>query len=614
MHTLFVKQRRRAALTHVADWWYALTLPEPLTVLNDLLSSLIHFQMSGDLIQLVAYIYRATTFHFQHRGQTRSFETQRGIRQSCGSAPILWSLYIGWIMHKFGLQTDMTWMINHNSVFADDLCLYDTFDSPADLQVLLLRVGRLITLLEAHGLIVNTKTVAILHMQGSILSSVLRIHVKRTSDGTFLCIPRDNQPDFLIRLVKQHSYLGVILSYTNFELQTATHRQRQANKLSFQLQKWLTGMEGLRLCQRVQVWMQCIFPCLIHGVLQTGLTTQALQKFDVFIMKQLRRIYRAPLHLTHLSHIDFLSKYRIKDPLAILLKRCRQTLQILPRRLAAQSPYDILHTVPYHLILTGLKTLEIFILTRRSTTGHTPVEKTFQCTTCQKFFLTQEALRVHHTKAHTFSSGQLRVMHFDRDAENGLPTCSRCHMAFTQWSHFRYHIEWICTAEPPQDNANLDHFRELQQQFHRLVQTDFAQIVSQAAIRSHFSTRCVLCNKHEDSQRGLNKHYKKEHPEAFAAHSTFYKAFVNVAKQLRARPDECAICLQSIGQKHARVLVRQAAVLAAHCAATFHSEEILQEHMVSHQTDLIKFNAIRDVKPDNRCRLCGEHFRTFHNA
>ena len=295
--------------------------------------------------------------------------------------------------------------------------------------------------------------------------------------------------------MKQHSYLGVILSYNNFELQTAVHRLRQANKLSFQLQKWLTGFEGLRLSQRVQVWMQCIFPSLIHGVLQTGLTKLALQKFDVFIMKQLRRIYRAPLHLTHLSHIDFLDKYRIKDPLAILLKRCRQTLQTLPRRLAAQHPYDILHTVPYHLILTGIETLENFILTRRSTSGPLTIDKPFQCNTCQKFFLTQETLRVHQTKAHAFRSGQLRVMNLERDAENGLPTCSRCHMAFTQWTHFRYHIEWICTEEPPQDNANLEHFRDLQQQFHRLVQTDFAQIVNQAALRDHFYTRCVLCNK-----------------------------------------------------------------------------------------------------------------------
>ena len=605
---------------------------------NDLLCALRHFNISADLIQLVSHIYRDTQFCFQHRGQTRSFETRRGIRQGCRSAPILWSLYIGWILHKYGMQTDFQWMTNQNSIFADDWCLYDTFDSPHDLQVLLLRVGKLITLLEAHGLIVNAKTVAILHMQGNLLRSELRKHVKRTSDGTFLCIPRANQSDFLIRLVKQHSYLGVILSYNNFELQTAVHRVRQANKLSFQLQKWLTGFEGLRLPQRIQVWMQCIFPSLIHGIFQIGLTNQILQKFDVFIMKQLRRIHRAPPHLTLLSHIAFLDKYKIKDPLAILLKRCRQTIQALPRKLAAQHPCDILHTVPYHLLLTGIETLENFILIRRSTSGSIFIDKPFQCITCQKFFLTQEALRVHQTKAHAFRSGQLRVMNLETDAENGLPTCSRCQMTFTQWSHFRHHIEWICTEELPQDNANLEHFRELQQQFHRLVQSDFAQIVNQAELRDHFSTRCVLCNKYDDTQRGLTKHYKREHPDAFAAHTTFYKTFVNVAKQLRARPDECAICQQRIGQKHACVLIRQAAILAAHhtldmqspphlgmvndeghpvyacpqCAQTFHSEEVLQDHMVSHQTDLIRFNAIRDVNPDNSCKHCGEHLSTFH--
>ncbi len=184
---------------------------------NDLIRALQHFSISPDLIQLVAHVYRCTSFQFMHRGHTKSFATFRGIRQGCRPAPVLWCLYIGWIMHSFGLQTDMTWMHQHNTLYADDWCLYDLFDSPADLQVLLLRIGKLI---------VNTKTVAILRMQGSALHPALRKHVMRTSNGTFLCKPRANRPDFHICLVQQHSYLRVILSHSNFEMQTATHRVR----------------------------------------------------------------------------------------------------------------------------------------------------------------------------------------------------------------------------------------------------------------------------------------------------------------------------------------------------------------------------------------------------
>ena len=124
-------------------------------------------------MQLISHIYRCTSFSFCHRGES-TFATLRGIRQGCKTAPILWCLYMEWIMHRFGDLTDMQWMLNHNTIFADDWCLYDMFESPDDLQVLLLRVGKLFDLLESLGLIVNSKTVAILHMQGKQLTPALR--------------------------------------------------------------------------------------------------------------------------------------------------------------------------------------------------------------------------------------------------------------------------------------------------------------------------------------------------------------------------------------------------------------------------------------------------------
>ena len=85
-------------------------------------------------------------------------------------------------------------MLEHNTVYADDWCLYDLFDTLDDLQVLLMRAGKLFDLLESMGLIVNNKTVAILHMQGKRLTPALRKWVTRTPQGTFL-IPSEQKAE-----------------------------------------------------------------------------------------------------------------------------------------------------------------------------------------------------------------------------------------------------------------------------------------------------------------------------------------------------------------------------------------------------------------------------------
>ncbi len=605
---------------------------------NDLIRALEFFHISPDLVQLIAHLYRCTTFQFNHRGASQSFGTSRGIRQGCGTAPVLWSIYMGWILHQYGHLTHFPWLISQNTVYADDWCLYDLFDSPEDLEVLLLRVGALFDHLESLGLIVNNKTVAIMHMQGTLLSPSLRRWVKRTSQGTFLVIPRANEKTFWVRLVKQHCYLGIILSYQNFELQTIQHRIRCATKLSFVLQKWLTCREGLSLKHRMQVWIQCVYTCVIHGLFQVGPTEQLLHALDVFCMKQLRRIARDPVHLTHLSHLQFLAAYHLPDPLSLLKKRCQNTRQQTQQRQATISRPDVLHTVPCDHLLAGLSILENYIAKRRHQQIAVQPEKTFLCSWCHKTFLNQALLRVHITKYHANRSGQLRVVNYLTDALNGLPTCSRCQTAFTQWTHFRHHIEWICVADLPQDNRELQLFREHQQRLFRLASDDFSQVITCPEICKRFLHRCVLCNKYEESYRGMTKHLQREHPAAYAAHMPIYKEYSGHAKRLRVRHDHCPLCTQAIGRKHACEVTRQVAVLIAHkgldtqgetpismindeghpvyacdlCDQTFHDERVLQEHAVSHY--LAKFNALRDVSHDNHCRHCGASFGTMHRV
>lgn len=607
---------------------------------SDMIRALQYFGVSSDLIAFVCHIYRDTSFSFEHKGHEQRFGTSRGIRQGCKSAPMLWALYVAWILCQYGELTTRQWMLTNNTVYADDWCLYDLFESMTDLQVILLRAGRLFDLLESRGLVVNNKTVAILHLQGNKITSALRRWVKRTSQGTFLVVPRQNGQEFHVRLVKQHCYLGIQLSYNNFELQTMQHRIRSANKISIQLQKWLTGRDGILLKHRIRVWFQCVFTCLIHGILQIGLTEQALQKMDVYCLKQLRRIAKDPVHVNRTPHTAFLRRFGLIDPLRELERRGIQTLAAWKARQAQLSPNDIVQTISVSTLQAGLEILQNYIATRRGLTPIAEVEKTYPCEHCDKFFLTQASLRDHCTKYHAHRSGQLRVFSYLNDAKGGLPTCSRCNTSFTRWKALIHHIEWVCHHDLPQDNQDLARFRSYQDDMHRLVQMDLSQIVSRPDICKHFSHHCVLCDKHEESHRCMTKHLQRDHPAEFAAHIPHHHAHTNQARRMRENPQQCPLCLQTIGQKHACMVVRQTAILLAHhslapsdrptprmvnaegfsvfqydqCDQTFHDETVLREHQVSHIADLAKFNALRDVTPDNFCRHCGMSYPSLHHV
>ena len=73
-----------------------------------LFDSLTQCGISSALIEFLKSIYSTTTFSFTHRGQHRSFETRKGIRQGCKAAPILWCCFSVLILSKIADAT--TWI------------------------------------------------------------------------------------------------------------------------------------------------------------------------------------------------------------------------------------------------------------------------------------------------------------------------------------------------------------------------------------------------------------------------------------------------------------------------------------------------------------------------
>ena len=214
----------------------------------------------------------------------------------------------------------------------------------------------------------------------------------------------------MIRITAQQTYLGAVLSYSKFEMQTAELRFNQANRVSHLLNKWLMGRTGLTMKHKFNVWCMCVFTCLTHGLLYTGVTIESLTEIDIFIMKQLRRLYRSPVHIDRLTNSQFVQHYRIKDPLSQFFTSCCKTVRRLHLLILQLHANDVARNVDLDKLEAGLVIVQKVIQLRRQLSTTVSVlnqADAYTCTICDASFSRQSDLRGHQRRMHGIQSGRL---------------------------------------------------------------------------------------------------------------------------------------------------------------------------------------------------------------
>ena len=516
------------------------------------------------IIAILSQIYDQTTFSFWHRGQYRTLPTQRGIRQGCKAALILWACFCAWILETAAQTNDWDWIREVVTAYADDFCLHCQITSSADFHVAIAKVGKFLDLLTDAGLTINrAKTIAVLKLQGVGRAKLSKRYLKRTKDGTFICIPSQQGQPYLIKLVSSFSYLGVILSYTNFELLSVRHRIKAGLKVSHQLQRWIFNKVGLSLRQKVKLWFQCIFPCLTYGLRPIGITEKTIQLLDRAFMQQLRRIHHSPVHLNHLTHADFLNGAGIADPLRRLLHQYYKANQRETRRLSQISDDDILHQCPMPDINQLEQVISAALEQRRDPQDLNQAEfLPYSCSQCQMFFSSISMLRRHQLLEHGSRSGLLRVS-TATDSHGGVPTCHRCGQMFTQWHNFHYHVQYVCVA-PLQENEDVEHRLRVREYLHYVQGMSFVALGQRQDLTTYFSHRCILCGKYHMTMRGLLRHWGDSHNETYRQHGTWH-AFL---QQHVGPSNPCELCGTHFQREHSCVVIRQYAMYM-----TFHGQE-----------------------------------------
>ena len=564
-----------------------------------LIAALQQLNVDPQLIQLLIQFYRTTTFSFHHRGESRTITTHRGIRQGCKSAPILWACYMGSILEQAAAQIDWTWIHDMLTGFADDICLHNVFETEADVHQAVRRCGQFVDLPQDSGLTVNMKkTIAILRLVGPGAGKLLKQYLKRTKEGIFLLLPCKTGT-VLIRLVKQIPYLGAILHYNNFEKYTMQHRIKMATKVGHQLTRWL-HTNHLNKYQKLKLWYQCVFPCVTYGLRSIGITTSTLTMLDRMMMAQLRRIFREPTHLTHLSHVDFLEQFRIPDPLQQLLQQFDTASRRDTYRFECISPEDILFRTPVpdhgHLI----QVISVVLDRQRGQARWTEVDlQEYQCDICGSMVSSLAQLRRHQTRVHGRTTGLLRTAQ-PTDIAKGVPTCTRCHAQFTTWHNFKHHVQYVCLATQ-QEGDDVEH-RLRVREFLQLVRgLNYVALGQQPALCAYFLQRCILCGKFITTIKGMLQHWQEDHTNTFRHHGQWN----DLIQQSCPQHNPCLFCGTTSKGEHKRIVLRQYAMHLTHTGEPAPTAQL---------TSATTFQCVKCSKVYTTKHGLDQHLRNYHRA
>lgn len=512
------------------------------------------------IINILQQVYDSSQFEFVYKGEYRKFRTQKGIRQGCKAAPILWNIYTADLVTTLADLISWNFVIQHLTLYADDMCQHQHFSSVAEFQTAIQRAGQLMDVIENAGLPINTdKTVALCRFSGTHSALITKKYILRTKTGTFLCIPRADSGPSKIKLVKDCTYLGVKISYGAFERLTIQHRLNAGSRTQASLHKWLHLKTGLHPKQRLKIWRQCVFSSMTHGLFATGFTQQDLVLLHRQCMKQIRRIFKEPVFITRESHQQFLHRHHLDDPLQLLRKLCLQAQRRDLHRWDTAESDDILLSTTAPDYDHFLQVIDL-ALQHCSRDRHPPQperpDTVFHCSDCHLIFRTLITLRKHQTTVHGLFRGAIRPC-TPMDMHRGLPTCQRCFAKFTTWHQFRHHVRFVCPFAL-QDLASDEHEHRLRvaefMQFSNAA--NFQALKDQAELLAHFQSHCILCNKFFLTSRGMMHHWASDHPEVFSQHGPALETI----KAVYQPHTPCELCGHEFKRQHHCIILGQAAM------------------------------------------------------
>ena len=333
---------------------------------------------------------------------------------------------------------------NSLTLYADDTHASWLINDLEDVQRALQEITIIFRIYQQFGMQVNPlKSGIILGVKGLLGRAYLFRHVHGPTGSRKLVLGPPRQ-QLVIPVHESMTYLGVHISYTNFEDATLDSRLAVAQLTRGRLIKVLHARRYLQLHKRLQLYTLCVRTAALYGLTSIGVTAAGLRRLHTFEVKHVRAIARSPVHLTRESTVQLYQRLRLHSPGDHLQKLTKSRIKALNKPQDPALPqFQQRH-----------EELQQHILAMKHGLQEVTVLQTFACPTCGQYFDTLAGMRSHHTKAHGWriqqvSTGPAKRLHglrIQEHSRNDMPICKHCGLTLANWHQFRIHIPTSCAV------------------------------------------------------------------------------------------------------------------------------------------------------------------------
>ena len=414
---------------------------------GEMFESLQNTGMPEALSRVLIHIHIQTTLHVEHGGHGREVKMKRGLRQGCGVAPMIYACWTAKLCKAIDQElhcaddvrpSTATWTQSHMSIFADDKHCFWDIQSSRDFERAVRSIHTILGVIAKSGMVVNLqKSMAVLALKGSKAQHIINRYTKYWNGDKCLVI-RSAENDIRIPIASSMIYLGVVLSYGQFELATARHRCMQAGISFGQLKNVLRVNGVISKARRLKIYITCVWPSLLYGISAVGVTHSALRAIQSTASMQLRKILR--IHDKGWSNVRVLQQadlVPVQHLQRCLDKQAGSLLQDTDRHIALRQ----LEESRLRILLEQLQLVQTQSIGQSLTQADTCTIVQLPCPVCGIYFGSAEGLHQHLHRQHA-DVEQASKIQFNRAAHSlfGLPYCRFCRKRLGTWQSLTKHI------------------------------------------------------------------------------------------------------------------------------------------------------------------------------
>ena len=200
--------------------------------------------------------------------------------------------------------------------YADDLTVHRDIHSWQDLLKAHQLITDLLEVVRQHGFQVNAnKCSVMLKLVGRRAATAYKqfTYWRTAPDGTTHRMWRlgSTKAQEGFPFVQKIKYLGVKLSYGNFEQATLQYRLQEGNVKLQKVRKYVHNRRTAGPKARLHIWNATVWATVASGLADVGLTTDTATKLRAWHATKIRAVLNKPAHLTHISTADLYKQYGI---------------------------------------------------------------------------------------------------------------------------------------------------------------------------------------------------------------------------------------------------------------------------------------------------------------